>query len=89
MFSKDTYHYTITEHADIRIKALDSVQSSDGLNPYKLGSHFTVYNIRAASSGFVSSSIPSRQILTAHAQPFRWARDLALCLKIPLDSMLV
>ena len=27
--------------------------------------------------------------LTAHAQPFRGARDLAFCLKVPLDSLLV
>ena len=45
--------------------------------------------IWAPSSEFVSSSIPSWQILTAHAQPFRGARDLAFCLKVPLDSMLV
>ena len=37
----------------------------------------------------MSSSIPSWQILTAHAQPFRGARDLAFCLKVPLDSVLV
>ena len=37
----------------------------------------------------MSSSIPSWQILTAHAQPFREARDLAFCLKVPLDSLLV
>ena len=42
-----------------------------------------------ASSEFVSSSIPSWQILTAHAQPFSGARDLVFCLKIPLDSLLV
>ena len=42
-----------------------------------------------ASSEFVSSSIPSWQILTAHAEPFRRARDLAFCLKVPLDSLLV
>ena len=36
----------------------------------------------------MSSSIPSWQILTAHAQPFRGARDLAFCLKVPLDSLL-
>ena len=42
----------------------------------------------APSSEFVSSSIPSWQILTAHAQPFRGARDLAFCLKVPLDSLL-
>ena len=47
------------------------------------------FNIWAASSEFVSSSIPSWQILTAHAQPFRGARDLAFCLKVPLDSLLV
>ena len=43
----------------------------------------------AASREFVSLSIPSWQILTAHAQPFRGARDLAFCLKVPLDSLLV
>ena len=42
-----------------------------------------------ASSKFVSSSIPSWQILTAHAQPFIGARDLAFYLKVPLDSLLV
>ena len=48
-----------------------------------------VYYNWAPSSEFVSSSIPSWQISTAHAQPFSWARDLAFCLKIPLDSLLV
>ena len=43
----------------------------------------------ALSSEFVSSSSPSWQILTAHAQTFRGARDLAFCLKVPLDSLLV
>ena len=43
----------------------------------------------ATSSEFVSSSILSWQALTAHAQPFREARDLAFCLKVPLDSLLV
>ena len=43
----------------------------------------------AASSEFVSSSIPSWKILITHAQPFRGARDLAFCLKVPLDSLLV
>ena len=47
------------------------------------------YFIWAPSSEFVSLSIPSWQILTAHAQPFRGARDLAFCLKVPLDSLLV
>ena len=45
--------------------------------------------IWAPSSEFVSSSIPSWQILTVHAQIFRGARDLAFCLKVPLDSLLV
>ena len=45
--------------------------------------------IWAPSSEFVSSSIPSWQTLTAHAQRFRSARDLAFCLKVPLDSLLV
>ena len=53
----------------------------------RLGKHFK--NIWAAPSDFVSSSIPSWQILTAHAQPLRGARDLAFCLKVPLDSLLV
>ena len=43
----------------------------------------------APSSEFVSSSIPSWQSLTAHAQPFRGARDLAFCLKVLLDSLLL
>ena len=43
----------------------------------------------APSSEFVSSSIPSWQILTAHAWPFRGAIDLAFCLEVPLDSLLV
>ena len=47
------------------------------------------YSNWTASSEFVSSSILSWQILTAHAQPFRGARNLAFCLKVPLDSLLV
>ena len=50
---------------------------------------FSNIDIWAPSSEFVSSSIPSWQILTAHAQPFRGARDLAFCLKVRLDSLLV
>ena len=46
-------------------------------------------HIWAPSSEFVSSSIPSWQTLTAHAQPFRGARELVFCLKVPLDSLLV
>ena len=50
--------------------------------------HRFLKHICGTSSEFVSSSIPPWQILTAHAQPFRGARDLAFCL-IPLDSLLV
>ena len=50
---------------------------------------FVYFHTWAPSSEFVSSSIPSWHILTAHAQPFRGARDLAFCLKVPLDSLLV
>ena len=46
-------------------------------------------NIWAPSSEFVSLSIPLWQILTAYAQPIRGVRDLAFCLKVPLDSLLV
>ena len=49
----------------------------------------TFSSIWAPSSEFVSSSIPSWQILTAHAQPFRGAGDLAFCLKVSLDLLLV
>ena len=48
-----------------------------------------VYINWAASSECVSSSIPSWQILTAHAQPFSGARNLVFCLKVLLDSLLV
>ena len=47
------------------------------------------YTIWAPSSEFVSSSILSWQILTVHAQSFRGARDLAFCLKVSLESLLV
>ena len=54
-----------------------------------IGKKIFYHIIWAPSSEFVSSSIPSWQISTAHAQPFRGARDLAFCLKVPLDSLLV
>ena len=50
---------------------------------------FLCIYIWAPSSEFVSSSIPSWQILTAHAQPFGGARGLTFCLEVPLDSLLV
>ena len=74
-------------------------EGSDGSNLHRRVNgmdsiYWTFYKLKrfimwAPSSEFVSSSIPSLQILTAHAQPFRGARDLAFCLKVPLDSLLV
>ena len=55
----------------------------------KMTIKYKMKDIWAPSSEFVSSSIPWWQILTAHAQPFRGERDLAFCLKVPLDSMLI
>ena len=65
---------------------------TETLNFYALHAQYVVYRNDSncgASSEFVSSSNSSWQILTAHAQSFRRARDLAFCLKIPLDSQLV
>ena len=74
-------------------KSQYSVLAGNWTHPrfYTSPSHLQVWQHSnwAASSEFVSSSIPSWQILTAHAQPFREARDLAFCLKVPLDSLLI
>ena len=59
------------------------------LSPLSGGWHYCTISFWAKSREFVSSSIPSWKIFTAHAQPFRGARDLAFCLKVPLDSLLV
>ena len=59
------------------------------LCPSKTDRECQTFFVIMASSEFVSSSVPSWQILTARAQPFRGARDLAFCLKVPLDSLLV
>ena len=69
-------------------------RGSNNLNPILISallSHlfYRSISIWAPSSEFVSSSILSWNILTVHAQPFRGARDLAFCLKVPLDSLLV
>ena len=53
----------------------------------QLCSTIIIHKNWAPSSEFVSSSILSWQILTAHAQPFSGARDMAFCLKVPLDSL--
>ena len=71
-------------HAKITSSFLDSFS--------KVQECFQKYSSKvnwAPSSELVSSSIPSWQISTAHAQPFRGAMDLAFCLKVSLDSMLV
>ena len=54
---------------------------------YIIGNNNTQGINWAATSEFVSLSIPSWQRLTGHAQPFRGARDLVFCLKVPLDSL--
>ena len=56
---------------------------------FRLDAYCYTDNNWAASSEFVSSSTPSWQILTAHARPFRGARDMTFCLKVLLDSVLV
>ena len=70
---------------------LGDTNSLDGAHicPVLIDIIMTAAIIWAPSSKFVSSSIPSWQILTAHAQPFRAARDLAFCLRVPLDSLLL
>ena len=79
------YIYTVQPYAYGRTVWVDRTRTV--WTPY---GQEQVYFIKwAASSEFVSSSIPSWQILTAHAQLFRGARDLAFCLKVPLDSLLV
>ena len=72
----------LTDHLDITIVV------DWGVKPQNKQKNFIIHN-RAPSSEFVSSSIPSWQILTVHAQQFRGARDLAFYLKVPLDSLLV
>ena len=57
--------------------------------PRKWVCKLAAFYMWAPSSEFVFLSIPSWQISTAHAQPFRGARDLAFCLKVPLDSLFV
>ena len=64
------------------------LNSADSLHVQTLNAE-SCRTIWAAPSEFVSSSIPSWQTLTAHVQPFRGARDLVFCLKVPLDSLLV
>ena len=68
----------------IRLTGLISI-----MHPYTLSQLFLQNKTWAPSSAFVSSSIPSLQISTAHAQPFRGAKDLIFCLRVPLDSLLV
>ena len=83
------YHWTLAQNLRFR-RHLKEVPKNSLLNTYRICQCMNIlWVIWAPSSEFVSSSIPSRQILTAHAQPFRGARDLVFCLKVPLDSLLV
>ena len=72
--------------------SISDLSDDSGILSNSLSSYTGFFNVImkwATPSEFVSSSIPSWQILTAHAQPFRGARDLAFCPKVPLDSLLV
>ena len=78
-------NWTCFERVITKIKVIYRLLNFNDLNCRT----FLLGFIWAPSSEFVSSSIPSWQSLTVHAQPFRRARDLAFCLKVPLDSLLV
>ena len=67
----------------------DLITLSDATSYDNLSFQPSLNGEMSSRSEFVSSSIPSWQILNAHAQPFRGARDLAFCLKVPFDSLLV
>ena len=79
--------YTVYSGLSVRKFWNAMVLQTFGLFKFKV--LLSEHNIWAAPSEFVSSSIPSSHTLTAHAQPFRGARDLAFCLKVPLDSLLL
>ena len=99
----DMFQTVISNRSYIHWSHNISVKSADkhdrfSTSPVKSQSHVLRYGLAWSSvkliiwappSEFVSSSIPSWQISTAHAQPFRGATDLAFCLKVPLDSLLV
>ena len=88
--SKTLFQNGLKLYSDFRRPSLGKYRILSPPKPSSVSSNrFFQDAIWAPSSEFVSSSIPSWQILTAHAQPFRRARDLAFCLKVPLDSLLV
>ena len=62
--------------------------ASININPNANHKSYTTVLVIEPRQANLSSSIPSLQSLTAHVQPFRGARDLAFCLKVPLDSLL-
>ena len=66
-----------------------SVQSSMNILFVVIFQLHAVTGFGPSQANLCLQAIPSWQILTAHAQPFRGARDLAFCLKVPLDSLLV
>ena len=80
-FSENTAKRAVGTQFGVRIQTQVAEKEKEIVSPQDV--------IWAPSSEFVSSSIPSLQILIAHAQPFRGARDLVFCLKVPLDSLLV
>ena len=99
-FDDVIYHFTLSgcwwRRISTRPKITGNATYNNHINYVKLkilqqaSIYFSSYHHKwAPPSEFVSSSIPSWQILTAHAQPFREAMDLAFCLKVPLDSLLI
>ena len=68
------------------------LNGTSGMNPSHARSavqmiSFVLYELRQAN--LCLWAFRHDKFLTVHSQPFRGARDLAFCLKVPLDSMLV
>ena len=84
-----SYLFCIIDNSRARKYCISDTSKAIPVQLSNMGGYHESGHIWAAPSEFVASSIPSWQTLTAHAQPFRGARDLAFCLKVPLDSLLV
>ena len=81
---------TISKSNTISILGISVTYSRHNRKCYICAFYDGIFTISwAPSSEIVSSSIALWQILTAHAQPLRRVRDLAFCLEVPLDSLLV
>ena len=102
LFPKQAWNNCIITYRTFRFSSLENslVYVSNKMINACCHYYYHIYNLKHSHnemndsmwsplSEFVSSSILSWQILTAHAQPFREARDLAFYLKVPLDSLLV